>query len=375
MKRIIECVPNFSEGRDMTVIKQITNAISSVEGVSVLNVDPGEATNRTVVTFVGEPEAVCEAAFRGARRAAEVIDMRQHHGTHPRIGATDVLPIIPVAGISLEECALLARQLAARMAREAGIPCYAYEASALKPERKNLAVCRAGEYEALEEKLTKEELRPDYCPNSLTHNSLTPDPSPTGEGRSLTPDPSPTGEGSNYNIPEEVRRCGISVVGARDFLIAVNFNLNTTDRHVAHAIACDVREKGRPGKPGTLKCTKAIGWYIEEYGIAQVSMNMTNIHVTPLHVAFKEVSRCAQNRGVSVTGTEIIGLVPKSTLVDAGKYFLEEQHLPMDIPEDEIINVAVKAMHLDDLRPFDVRKKVIEYLLEETSTAETPTEL
>ena len=355
MKRIIECVPNFSEGRDMTVIRQITDAISSVEGVSVLNVDPGEATNRTVVTFVGEPEAVCEAAFRGAKRAAEVIDMRQHHGTHPRIGATDVLPIIPVAGISLEECALLARQLAARMAREAGIPCYAYEASALKPERRNLAVCRTGEYEALEEKLTKEELRPDYCPNSLTHNSLTPDPSPTGEG-------------SNYNIPEEVRRCGISVVGARDFLIAVNFNLNTTDRHVAHAIACDVREKGRPGKPGTLKCAKAIGWYIEEYGIAQVSMNLTNMNVTPLHSAFEEVSRCASIRGVRVTGTEIIGLVPKRALISAGIHFMEQQQLPIDCTEADIIATAVKTMRLDDLRPFDVRKKVIEYLLEETST-------
>lgn len=362
MKRIIECVPNFSEGRDMTVIKQITDAISSVEGVSVLNVDPGEATNRTVVTFVGEPEAVCEAAFRGAKRAAEVIDMRQHHGTHPRIGATDVLPIIPVAGISLEECALLARQLAARMAREAGIPCYAYEASAFKPERRNLAVCRTGEYEALEEKLTKEELRPDYCPNSLTHNSLTPDPSPTGEG-------------SNYNIPEEVRRCGISVVGARDFLIAVNFNLNTTDRHVAHAIACDVREKGRPGKPGTLKCAKAIGWYIEEYGIAQVSMNLTNMNVTPLHSAFEEVSRCASIRGVRVTGTEIIGLVPKRALISAGIHFMEQQQLPIDCTEADIIATAVKTMRLDDLRPFDVREKVIEYLLEETSTAETPTEL
>ena len=340
-KRIIECVPNFSEGRDMNVIRQITDAIGSVEGVKVLNVDPGEATNRTVVTFVGEPEAVCEAAFRGAKRAAELIDMRKHHGTHPRIGATDVLPLIPVSGISLEECAVLARQLAARMAREAGIPCYAYEASALKPERRNLAVCRAGEYEALEEKLTSEALRPDYMnfvPTSIDA------------------------------IPESVRRCGISVVGARDFLIAVNWNLNTTDRHVAHAIACDVREKGRPSMPGTLKCTKAIGWYIEEYGIAQVSMNMTDIHVTPLHVAFEEVSRCARNRGVSVTGTEIIGLVPKNALVNAGKYFLQKQNLPVDMPEGNIIGVAIKTMHLDDLRPFDVRKRVIEYLLEDTSS-------
>jgi glutamate formiminotransferase/formiminotetrahydrofolate cyclodeaminase len=259
-----------------------------------------------------------------------------------------VLPLIPVSGISLEECAVLARQLAARMAREAGIPCYAYEASALKPERRNLAVCRAGEYEALEEKLTSEALKPDYMnfvPTSIDA------------------------------IPESVRRCGISVVGARDFLIAVNWNLNTTDRHVAHAIACDVREKGRPGKPGTLKCAKAIGWYIEEYGIAQVSMNLTNMNVTPLHSAFEEVSRCASIRGVRVTGTEIIGLVPKRALISAGIHFMEQQQLPIDCTEADIIATAVKTMRLDDLRPFDVRKKVIEYLLEETSTAETPTEL
>lgn len=328
-KRIIECVPNFSEGRDMAVIRQITDAIESVEGIRVLNVDPGEATNRTVVTFAGEPEAVCEAAFRGAKKAGEAIDMRKHHGTHPRIGATDVLPLIPVAGITLEECAQLARQLAARMAREAGIPCYAYEASAFKPERKNLAVCRAGEYEALKEKLTNPEKQPDFMPSDLS----------------------------------KAYQTGCSVVGARDFLIAVNWNLNTTDRHLAHAIACDVREKGRPTAPGTLKCTKAIGWYIEEYGIAQVSMNMTDIHVTPLHVAFEEVSRCARNRGVCVTGTEIIGLVPKSALVDAGRYFLEKQHLPVDISEDELIDTAVKTMRLDDLRPFHPREKVIEYLL------------
>lgn len=344
-KRIIECVPNFSEGRDMSIIKQITDAIKSVEGVSVLNIDSGKATNRTVVTFAGEPEAVCEAAFQGAKRAAEVIDMRHHHGTHPRIGATDVLPLVPVAGISLQECAALSRQLAARMAREAGIPCYAYEASAFKPERRNLAVCRAGEYEALEEKLTDPKRQPDFMPTLST------------------------------TIPERVLRSGISVVGARDFLIAVNFNLNTTDRHVAHAIACDVREKGRPGEPGTLKCAKAIGWYIEEYGIAQVSMNLTNMHVTPLHTAFEEVSRCARLRGVCVTGTEIIGLVPKHALISAGMHFLEQQQLPVNRSEADIIDTAVSAMRLDDLRPFDVRKKVIEYLLEDTSTAEMPAKL
>ncbi len=364
-RRIIECVPNFSEGRDMTVIKQITDAIESVEGVMLLNVDPGEATNRTVVTFVGSPEAVVEAAFRGAKKAGEVIDMRKHHGAHPRMGATDVLPLIPVAGITLEECAELARQLAARMAREAGIPCYAYEASALRPERKNLAVCRAGEYEALKEKLTNPEKMPDFMP----------------------------GEGGEWRAESEAwetaQRTGCSAVGARDFLIAVNWNLNTTSTRRANAIAFDVREKGRPvregnpitgtpkkdaeGKtifqPGTLKCTKAIGWYIDEYGIAQVSMNMTNINVTPLHVAFDEVSRCAQNRGLRVTGTEIVGLVPKRALTDAGKYFLEKQHRSTGIPEEDIIKIAVKSMGLDDLKPFDPREKVIEYLMEDKENA------
>ena len=351
-KQIIECVPNYSEGRDMSVIKQITDAIESVSGISLLDVDPGEATNRTVVTFVGEPEAVCEAAFRGAKKAAEVIDMRKHHGAHPRMGATDVLPLIPVSGITLEECAQLARKLAKRMADEAGIPCYAYEASAFKPERKNLAVCRAGEYEALQEKLSNPDKQPDFMPETLG---------------------------------ESVERCGCTAVGARDFLIAVNYNLNTTSTRRANAIAFDVREKGRPlregnpitgtiirdadgnplMKPGTLKCTKAIGWYIDEYGIAQVSMNMTNINVTPLHVAFDEVCRCAQERGVRVTGTEIVGLVPKKTLIDAGKYFLEKQHRSVGIPEEDILKIAIKSMGLDDLKPFNPREKVIEYLMED----------
>ena len=354
-KRIIECVPNFSEGRDMSVIKQITDSIESVEGIRLLNVDPGEATNRTVVTFVGSPEAVVEAAFRGAKKASEVIDMRRHHGTHPRMGATDVLPLVPVAGITLEECAELARGLAGRMASEAGIPCYAYEASALKPEHRNLAVCRAGEYESLHEKLTNPDKQPDFMP------------------------PLPVGSGFPAIIPESILRCGCTVVGARDFLIAVNWNLNTTSTRCANAIAFDVREKGRPkrisgkpvldadGKPvmipGTLKCTKAIGWYIEEYGIAQVSMNMTNLAVTPLHVAFDEVCRCAQQRGIRVTGTEIVGLVPKKALVDAGRYFLEKQHRSTDIPEEDVIDVAIKSMGLDDLRPFNPHEKVIEYLL------------
>jgi glutamate formiminotransferase/formiminotetrahydrofolate cyclodeaminase len=375
-KQIIECVPNYSEGRDMSIIKQITDAIESVEGVSLLNVDPGEATNRTVVTFVGEPEAVVEAAFRGAKKAGEVIDMRKHHGAHPRMGATDVLPLIPVAGITLEECAELARKLAERMAREAGIPCYAYEASAFRPERKNLAVCRAGEYEALEEKLTNPDKRPDFMPESLKVESSELRDSSSGS----------KAEGSKLlTLNPQLLRTGCTAVGARDFLIAVNWNLNTTSTRRANAIAFDVREKGRPVRegnpitgtpkrdadgniifqPGTLKATKAIGWYIDEYGIAQVSMNMTNLNVTPLHVAFDEVCRCAQNRGIRVTGTEIVGLVPKRALIDAGKYFLEKQHRSVGIPEEDIIQMAVKSMGLDDLKPFNPREKVIEYLMED----------
>ena len=349
---IIECVPNFSEGRNQQVINDITQAISSVGGVRLLDVDPGEATNRTVVTFVGDPESVVEAAFRGVKRAAELIDMRRHHGAHPRMGATDVLPLIPVSGITLEECAQLARGLARRIADELLIPCYCYEAAATVPERKNLAVCREGEYEALAEKLSTPGRQPDYGARPLD---------------------------------EQVARTGCTAVGARDFLIAVNFNLNTTSTRRANAIAFDVREKGRPvreghpitGKPkkdaqgnvimqpGTLKCTKAIGWFIDEYGIAQVSMNMTNLSVTPLHVAFDEVCRCAQNRGIRVTGTEIVGLIPKKTLIDAGKYFLRKQNRSEGIPEDDIIRMAVKSMGLDDLKPFNPREKVIEYLLED----------
>ena len=351
----------------MSVIKQITDEIESVEGIKLLDVDPGEATNRTVVTFVGEPEAVLEAAFRGAKKAGEVIDMRKHHGAHPRMGATDVLPLIPVAGITLEECAELAHRLADRMAREAGIPCYAYEASAFKPERKNLAVCRAGEYEAIVEKLTVPEKQPDFMPPIME-------------------------SGTSATIPESILRCGCTAVGARDFLIAVNYNLNTTSTRRANAIAFDVREKGRPkregnpitgtpmkdenGKtimiPGTLKGTKAIGWYIDEYGIAQVSMNITNMNQSPLHVCFDEVCRCAQNRGIRVTGTEIVGLVPKRALIDAGKYFLEKQHRSVGIPEQDIINIAIHSMGLDDLKPFNAREKVIEYLLEDSVGSGSP---
>ncbi len=352
----------------MSIIRQITNAIESVEGIRLLNVDPGEATNRTVVTFVGDPAAIVEAAFRGAKKASEVIDMRKHHGTHPRMGATDVLPFIPVSGITLEECAQLARQLAKRMADEAGIPCYAYEASALRPKFKNLAVCRAGEYEALYDKLTDPERKPDYMPKEVYADA------------------------QHKTLSTHILQTGCTAVGARDFLIAVNWNLNTTSTRRANAIAFDVREKGRPkregnpitgkpildadGKPvmlpGTLKCTKAIGWYIEEYGIAQVSMNMTNLAVTPLHIAFDEVCRCAQNRGIRVTGTEIVGLVPKKALIDAGRYFLEKQHRSTGIPESDIIKIAIKSMGLDDLRPFNPREKVIEYLLEDSTKDTTP---
>jgi len=337
MKQLVECVPNYSEGRDRSVIDAIVAAIQTVEGVKVLDVDPGEATNRTVVTFVGEPEPVCEAAFRGAEKAQELIDMRQHHGAHPRSGATDVLPLIPVAGITLEECAALARGLAERLWKELGIPCYCYEAAAFKPERKNLAVCREGEYEALQQKMADDARKPDF--------------------------------GGAWN--EVAAKAGATNVGARGFLVAVNFNLNTTSTRRAMAVAFDVREKGRKNPsgegwiPGTLKGTKAIGWFIDEYGIAQVSMNITDIDVTPLHVAFDEVSRAAAVRGLRVTGAEIVGLVPKRVLIEAGKYYLTKQQRSLGISEAEIVKIAVKSMSLEDLKPFNPKEKVIEYLLEE----------
>lgn len=358
MDRIIECVPNYSEGRNKEIIDQIVAAVADTkvvtergeESVKVLDVDPGEATNRTVVTFVGSPEAVLEAAFQGEKKAAELIDMRHHHGAHPRSGATDVLPLVPVAGITLEECAELARGLARRIYEELGIPCYCYEAAAYKPERKNLAVCRAGEYEALPEKVIDPERKPDFGPEAYT---------------------------------ETVAKAGASNVGARDFLIAVNFNLNTTSTRRAMAVAFDVREKGRPAReggsltgkiikdeagktvwiPGTLKGCKAIGWFIEEYGIAQVSMNITDMNVTPLHVAFEEVCRAAAARGLRVTGTEIVGLVPKRVLVDAGKFYLEKQQRSLGVPEEELIKIAVKSLGLNDLKPFNPKEKVIEYLM------------
>lgn len=354
--QIIECVPNFSEGRDTAVIKQITDEIEKVEGVKLLDVDPGEATNRTVVTFVGSPEAVLEAAFNSVKKAAELIDMRHHHGAHPRMGATDVLPLIPISGITLEECAELSRKLAKRISDELAIPTYCYEAAAFKPERKNLAVCRKGEYEALPERMNNHEEAPDF---------------------------------GDRPFDEGVARTGTTAVGARDFLIAVNFNLNSTSTRRANAIAFDVREKGRPLRsgpsvtdkpvkdengntvmvPGTLKATKAIGWYIDEYGIAQVSMNITDISRTPLHVAFDEVCRAANERGIRVTGTEIVGLIPKRTLIEAGKYFLKKQQRSTGISEDEIIRVAIKSMGLDDLKPFDPKEKVVEFMLEDSTAA------
>lgn len=360
MDKIIECVPNYSEGRNKEVIDLIVKAIADTtvntergeERVRVLDVDPGEATNRTVVTFVGSPEAVMEAAFQGEKKAAELIDMRQHHGAHPRSGATDVLPLIPVAGTTLDECAGWARTLAKRIYDELGIPCYCYEAAAYTPERRNLAVCRAGEYEALPEKVIDPKRKPDFGP---------------GE----------------YN--ETVAKAGATNVGARDFLIAVNFNLNTTSTRRAMAVAFDVREKGRPAReggsltgkilkdaegqtvwiPGTLKGCKAIGWYIEEYGIAQVSMNITDINTTPLHLAFEEVCRAAAARGLRVTGTEIVGLVPKRVLLETGRYYLEKQQRSLGISEDEIIKIAAKSLGLSDLKPFNPREKVIEFLMED----------
>ena len=350
-KRIVECVPNFSEGRNLETIKQITDVIEASKGVKLLDVDPGEATNRTVVTFVGEPAAVCDAAVAAIKRATELIDMRQHNGAHPRMGACDVCPLIPVSGITLEECAELARALAKRISEELGVPTYCYEAAAFTPERRNLAVCRAGEYEALPEKMMDEQRKPDFGARPYD---------------------------------ESVAKSGATAVGARDFLVAVNYNLNTTSTRRANAIAFDVREKGRPVregnpitgkivkdekgnpvmKPGTLKACKAIGWFIEEYGIAQVSMNMTNLAITPLHVAFDEVCRAAEARGVRVTGAEIVGLVPKSVLVDAGRHFLRKQNRSTGLPERELVRIAIESMGLSNLKEFKPEEKVIEYMLE-----------
>lgn len=355
MKQLIECVPNISEGRDMNIINQVTAEIEKVEGVKLLDVDPGATTNRTVITFVGEPEQACEAAYRVVKKAAELIDMRQHHGAHPRQGATDVCPLIPVSNITMEETVVYAHKLAERIGTELQIPIYCYENAAKLPERRNLAYCRTGEYESLSTRLGSEQWKPDYGPNAWN---------------------------------DHVAQTGATQVGARDFLVAINYNLNTTSTRRANAIAFDVREKGRPqreggkpsGKPmkdengktimipGTLKGTKAIGWYIEDYGIAQVSMNITSIKVAPVHLCFDEVCRCAANRGVRVTGCEIVGLIPKSVLIDAGKYYLAKQHRSLGVSEDEIMKIAIKSMGLDDLKPFNPKEKVIEFLIEDQNS-------
>jgi glutamate formiminotransferase / formiminotetrahydrofolate cyclodeaminase len=343
-KPLIECVPNFSEGRDMTIIKQITDAIESVEGVRLLNVDPGKATNRTVVTFVGEPLHMVEAAFRAIQKAAELIDMSKHTGAHPRMGATDVCPFVPIANISLEETVFYATMLGEKVGKLLEIPVFLYEAAATRPERKNLATLRAGEYEGLEVKLRHPDWKPDF-----------------GE-------------------PIFNPKSGATVIGARDFLIAYNINLNTTSVRRANSVAFDVREQGRAvvddvgkmikdaqGEPirqaGACKAVKGIGWYIEEYGIAQVSMNLTNIQVTPLHIAFEAACKSAEKRGLRVTGSELIGLTPKCVLIEAGQYFLKKQQRSIGVSEEELIKIAVKTLGLNELSPFEPSKRVIECLL------------
>ncbi len=314
-------------------------AVGAVECVNLLEVDPGVATNRTVFTFVGEPQKVVEAAFRAVKKASELIDMRCHSGAHPRMGATDVLPLVPVAGVTLEQCAELARGLAKRIADELSIPTYNYEAAAATPQRKNLADVRSGEYEGLEAKMKQEEWKPDFGSSQWT---------------------------------EQAARSGATIVGARDFLVAVNYNLNTTSTRRANAIAFDVREKGRTIDgvqiPGTLKGCKAIGWFIDEYGVAQVSMNITDINTTPLHIAFDEVCRAATARGIRVTGAEIVGLVPLRVLTDAGKYFLTKQGRSLGVDEDELVRIAVLSMGLSEISEFNPRERVIEYLIEDKST-------
>lgn len=338
--QIIECVPNFSEGNDLAIIRQITNEIETVEGVRLLNVDPGKATNRTVVTFVGNPGAVVEAAFRAIRKAGELIDMSKHKGEHPRMGATDVCPLIPVSNISMEETAAWAKQLAKMVGEELKIPVYLYEAAQPNKERNNLSVIRAGEYEGFFKKIKLPEWKPDFGPAAF-----------------------------------DAKR-GATVIGARDFLVAYNVNLNTTSTRRANAIAFDIREAGRKIKnekgedviqPGSLKSVKAIGWYIEEYGIAQISINLTNLNVTPIHIAFDEVCKKADARGIRVTGSELVGLIPLKAMLDAGKYFLKKQQLSAGVSEKELIRIAVRSMGLNELYPFKPGEKIIEYMLIEKS--------
>jgi len=349
MKQLIECVPNFSEGNDMNIIKQITNEIESVEGVLLLNVDPGKATNRTVVTFVGEPHLVIQAAFLAIKKAGELIDMSKHKGEHPRMGATDVCPLIPIANISMEETAKYAQQLGERVGKEINLPIYLYEAAQPNKNRSNLSVIRGGEYEGFFKKIKLPEWKPDFGPQEF-----------------------------------DAKR-GATVIGARDFLVAFNVNLNTTSTRRANSIAFDVREAGRvmregnpitgkiitdengnpKSKPGTLKCVKAIGWYIEEYGVAQISMNLTNINVTPVHIAFDEVCKSATSRGIRVTGSELVGLIPLKAMLDAGKYFLEKQERSIGVSEKELIKIAIKSMGLDELGPFKPEERIIEYMLKD----------
>ncbi len=347
MQKIIECVPNFSEGRDMAVIKQITDVIEAVEGVKLLDVDPGKATNRTVVTFVGEPEAVIEAAYQAIKKAGEVIDMSKHTGEHPRMGATDVCPLIPVAGISMEETAQYAQKLAKRVGEELNLPIYLYEEAQPNKKRSNLSVIRGGEYEGFFDKIKLPEWKPDFGPSVF-----------------------------------DAKR-GATVIGGRDFLIAYNVNLNTKSTRIANSIAFDVREAGRVKRighpvlgelvtdengeavrePGTLKSVKAIGWYIEEYAVAQISMNLTNMNVTPVHIAFDEVCRKATERGVRVTGSELVGLIPLKAMLDAGRYFLNKQGRSEGVSEEELIFIAIKSMGLDELGAFNPQEKIIEYKL------------
>ncbi len=352
MKKLIECVPNFSEGKDMGIIRQITDQIETVEGVKLLDVDPGAATNRTVVTLVGTPDEVIEAAFRAVKKASQIIDMSKHKGEHPRMGATDVCPLVPVANITMEETVEYARKLAKRIGEELEIPVYCYENAAFEEKRRNLANCRSGEYEGLPDKLQKPEWKPDFGP-------------------------------AKFNA-----RTGATAVGARDFLVAYNINLNTTSTRRANSIAFDIRERGRAkregdpitGKivkdekgnpvniPGTLKAVKGIGWFIEEYGIAQISLNLTNISITPVHVAFEEASKKAQERGIRVTGSELVGLIPLNAMLDAGKYFLRKQNRSVGISEEELIKIAVKSLGLDDLKPFNPKEKIIEYMIDDDQT-------
>ncbi len=346
--KIIECVPNFSEGRDLSVIRKITDEIEKVEGVTLLDVDPGKATNRTVVTFVGHPDAVIEGAFQAIKKAMEVIDMSKHSGEHPRMGATDVCPMIPISGVSMEEAVEYANILGKRVGEELGLPIFMYESAAKEEKRKNLASIRAGEYEGMEKKILDPAWKPDYGPAKFLPAS------------------------------------GATVIGARDFLIAYNVNLNTKSTRRANSVAFDVRENGRvkregnpiTGKiveengvpvrvPGACKSVKAIGWFIEEYDLAQISMNLTDINVTPLHIAFEECRKSANNRGLRVTGSELVGLMPLKVITDAGKFFLEKQGRSTGVSEEEIIHIAVKSLGLDELGPFDPRKKIIEYVMKD----------